>query len=75
MSKKYVDFSHKFGIPQIKSKKKYAGFRCKSGKLTLQIKDDYYINWRNAQIETILIIFPEIWTGKVAYNLPNAEWK
>ncbi len=33
-----------------KKNKKYTNFRCKLGKLAIQIKDDYYINWKNAQI-------------------------
>ncbi len=66
---KYVDFCHQLKIPQIKSKKYadfwYKSFWYKSGKLAIQIKDDYYINWKNTQIRRILIIFPKIWTGKV----------
>ncbi len=31
--------------------KKYADFSRKAGKLVIQIKDDYYINWKNAQIK------------------------
>ncbi len=46
---KTVDFIHKLEIWRIKSKK-YADFSRKSGKLTNQIKDDYYINWKNAKI-------------------------
>ncbi len=30
--------------------KKYADFSRKSGKLAIQIKDDYYMNWKNVQI-------------------------
>ncbi len=66
--KKYVDFSHKLEIPRIKSH-----FRHKSGKLVIQIKDYYYINWKTAQIGKILIIFPKIWTGKAIDNLPSAK--
>ncbi len=62
-SLKYVNFSHKLEIPQIKWKK-YVNFWHKSGKLAKQIKDDYYINLKNTQIRRILIIFPTIWTGK-----------
>ncbi len=29
---------------------KYTDFRRKSGKLVIHIKDDHYINWKNAQI-------------------------
>ncbi len=29
---------------------KYANFSCKLGKLEIQIKDDYYINWKITQI-------------------------
>ncbi len=47
--KKWVNFGHNSGIWQIKSRK-YATFSRKSGKLAIQIKDDYYINWKNAQI-------------------------
>ncbi len=45
MRKKIFDSSHKLGIRRIKLKK-YADFRTKSGKLAIQIKDDYYINWK-----------------------------
>ncbi len=45
----------------------------KSGKLAIQIKDDYYINWKNAQIGKILIIFPKIRTGKVVDGFFKAE--
>ncbi len=41
----------------------------------LQIKDDCYINWKNAQIGKMFIIFPKIWTRKVVDNLRNAEWR
>ncbi len=50
--------------------KKYPNFRCKSGKLAIQIKDDYYINSKNAQIKKIVIIFPKIWTRKEVDGLP-----
>ncbi len=45
-------------------KEKIADFGHKSGKLAIQMKDDYYINWKNTQIRRILIIFPKIWTRK-----------
>ncbi len=45
------------GIRRIKSKK-YANFISESGKLAIQIKDDYYINWKNARIEKIFNNFP-----------------
>ncbi len=41
--KKYINFDHKSEIRRVESKK-YANFSCKSGKLVIQIKDDYYIN-------------------------------
>ncbi len=66
--------SHKLGIPWIKSEK-HANFGCKLGKLEIQIKDYYYINWKNTQIGKILIIFPKIWTRKGVDNLPNEEWR
>ncbi len=31
--------------------KKHTNFRHESGKLAIQIKDDYYINWKTVQIE------------------------
>ncbi len=36
-----------------KKKKKNANFKRKSGKLAIQIKDDYYINCKNAKIQNI----------------------
>ncbi len=38
--------------------KKYTNFGCKSGKLAIQIKDNCYINWKNAQIGNIFNNFP-----------------
>ncbi len=70
-SAKYIDKSE---IRSIKSKK-YTDFSRKSGKLAVRIKDDYYINWKNAQSGKVLIIFPEIWTEKAVDGLPNAELK
>ncbi len=49
----------KFGIQRIKFKK-YTDFSCKLGKLAIQIKDDFYINWKNVQIGECLIISPKI---------------
>ncbi len=37
--------------------KKYADFSRKSGKVAIQIKDDYYVNLKNARNRKILIIF------------------
>ncbi len=53
----YFDFDHKPGIQQIKSKK-YSDFRHELGELAIQIKHDYNINWKNAQIEQIFNNFP-----------------
>ncbi len=39
-------------IRQIKSEK-YSDFNRKSGKLAVQIKDDYYINWKKLKSEKI----------------------
>ncbi len=41
-----------------KIKKKYADLNYKSGKSAIRIKDNYYINWKNARI------------GKNFYNFP-----
>ncbi len=53
--KKIHHFSHKSGIQCIKSKR-CANFSSTSGKVVIQIKYDYYINWKNVQI------------GKIFYN-------
>ncbi len=59
-----------------KIKKNFTDFSHKSGKLAIQIKDDYYINWKkNAQIGKIFVIFPKICVGKAVDKLPNAEWR
>ncbi len=52
---------------------KNANFRRKSEILAIQIKDNYYINWKNVQIGKIVLIFPKIWTGKAVDNLRNTE--
>ncbi len=54
---KYSNYGHKLGIRRIESKK-CTDFSRKSGKLAIQIKDDYYINRKNAGIEKIFINFP-----------------
>ncbi len=51
-SKKYIIFSRKSEIWRIKSKK-IRKFHRKLRKLSIQIKDDYYINWKNVQIGKI----------------------
>ncbi len=38
--------------------KKYANFRLESGKLAIQIKDDYCMNWKTAQMEKNFNNFP-----------------
>ncbi len=82
----FFDFNNFFGfirqkIPQfqpevwkstdkIKRIHRLQDFSHKSGKLAIHVKDDYYINWKNAQIgktlklEKFFIIFPEIWTDE-----------
>ncbi len=47
-----VGFSHKLGIRLIMLKR-YADFNGKSEKLAIQIKDDYYINWKNCKTRKI----------------------
>ncbi len=37
-----------------------------------KIKDDYYINWKTAQIKKNFYNFPKIWIGKVGDSLPHA---
>ncbi len=39
-------------------KKQHVDFSRKSEKLAIQIKDDYYINWKNAKIRKI---YDNIW--------------
>ncbi len=60
---KYIDFSHKLGIRRIESKK-YNNCRHKSGRLEIQIKDDYYINWKKPWIRKFFNNFPKIWIEK-----------
>ncbi len=36
----------------------YTNFRQESGKLMIQIKDDYYINWKTGEIEKMFSYFP-----------------
>ncbi len=36
-----------------KIKNNYANFSRKLGKLAIQIKDDYYIKWKNTKIQKI----------------------
>ncbi len=45
--------------------KNYNNFDCKSGKLTLQIKEGYYKNEETLKSEKFKIIFVEISTGMV----------
>ncbi len=45
--------------------KKYADFSRKSGKLVIQIKDNYYINWKN------VIIFHKICTENMVEGFPS----
>ncbi len=40
MPEKYIDFGHTLGIRRVKLKK-YTDFRLQSGKLVIQINDDY----------------------------------
>ncbi len=51
--KKDMCFQHKLGIRQIKLKKIHHFYRKSSGKLKIQIKNDYYINWKNTKIQKI----------------------
>ncbi len=44
LKKSDCDFDYKLGI---------CDFIRKSGKLAIQIKDNYYINWKNAKIRKI----------------------
>ncbi len=46
--KKYIDFRRKLVIWRIESKE-YNNFRRKWGRFEIQIKDDYYINWKNVR--------------------------
>ncbi len=67
----FVKKIHRFQI----HREKYADFSCKSGKLAIRFKNNYYINWKNLESEKFLIIFSKIWTEKVVDGLPNAELK
>ncbi len=53
----YIDFGHKSGIWQIESKQ-HIGFNRKLGELAIQIKDEYYINWKNTRIGKLFNNFP-----------------
>ncbi len=73
--KKYAGFSHKLGIPPIIwGGGGNADFSCKSGKLVIQIKDDYYIQiGKILKSEKFSIIFPKIWTRKAVGWSPQCR--